>query len=343
MGATHWTPRRPQSKNCPPHSEPVVELGPMQDSSISQEPPQSASIDTHVRWSKSTEMPGRYDVQADDASLQSFVAILGPVAGSRPRQRPRTDGKCHTSLVPRESSPSPHATAEGPRAGRFVRKATSPSSSLSLRLSRNPSLRNQLPGQCRRRVIPGTNHLETRSRICRRLHHDKSTGILIQPGSSARSVSVSRTRTLPAPRLTSRCNRQLTIFRPLLRPQQSRNRAGTSSLLMKSTPPAPVAKPAPEKVAAISPPPAPAKIQEQLPLAAPRPPLPSPKFNSTPAVMTVAAAPIDLVSPSAKVNIDVTIIELLSATTRAGLAHTINPCCGPRQLPDLEGPATHRE
>ena len=296
------------------NSEPIVELGPMQDSSISQEPPQSASIDTHVRWSESTEMPGRYDVQADDASLQSFVAILGPVAGwnlvsgpeltgnvtlrwSRVNLRQaltqqlkakgwqiREEGDFAIIEPVSTSQPQPFTTESTPRANVADESFQAP---ITLKLA------------------PGSAEGST---------YDKSTGILIQPGSSARSVSVSRTRTLPAP----------AAHEPMQPPAYNISAPPPASaihepaperapLLMKSTPPAPVAKPAPEKVAAISPPPAPAKIQEQLPLAAPRPPLPSPKFNSTPAVMTpVAATPIDLVSPSAKVNIDVTIIELLS-------------------------------
>jgi len=106
---------------------------------------------------------------------------------------------------------------------------------------------------------------------------------------------------------------------------------------MKSTPSAPVAKPVPEKIATNIPAPAPSKAQERAPLAAPLT-LPAPAPQSPPAVMTpVGATPIDLVSPSAKIDIDVTIIELanlqraeqsLLTQSITAVDHGACPTCG---------------
>ncbi|MFO1006244.1 MAG: hypothetical protein U0929_09810 [Planctomycetaceae bacterium] len=295
------------------NSEPVVELGPMQDTSNSQDTPQADSADTHVRYSESTEMPGRYDVQADDATLQSFVAILGPVAGWNLVSGPELTGNVtlRWSRVDLRQALTQQLKAKGwqiREEGDFaIIEPVSTTKSHPITTESTPRANvadESFQAPITLKLAPGAAEGST---------YDKSTGILIQPGSSARGVPVSRTRSLPAPAAHEPV--QPPAYKTPTPPPASAVHEPASEpapLLMKSTPQAPIATPAPDKVVASTPAPAPVKAPEQPSLAAPRL-LPTPQPKSAPAEMTpVGATPIDLVSPSAKVDIDVTILELLS-------------------------------
>lgn len=296
-----------QAEELPPaqDSEPVVELSPIQDTA-------AASTDTHVRYSESTDMPGRYDVEADDATLQSFVAILGPVAGWNLVSGPELTGNItlrwsrvdlRQALTQQLKAKGWQIREEGDFAIIELVSSPKPQPTTTESSPRPNTADDSFNAPITLKLAPGSAEGST---------YDKSTGILIQPGSSSRSVPVSRTRTLPAPATSAPA--QPPVHKISTLPPASATHEPVSEpapLLMKSKP-APLATPMSERVSASVPAPAPLKTQEQPPMAAPLP-LPTPEPKAAPAEMTpVAATPSDLVSPSAKIDIDVTIIEMLS-------------------------------
>lgn len=333
-----------QTEELPPaqDSEPVVELGPMQDTA-------AASTDTHVRYSESTDMPGRYDVEANDATLQSFVAILGPVAGWNLVSGPELTGNItlRWSRVDLRQALTQQLKAKGwqiREEGDFaiIEPVSSP---------------KPLPTTTESTSRPNTADDSFHAPITLKLAtnsvegstYDKSTGILIQPGSSSRSVPVSRTRTLHAPATNAPAQPPAhKISSPPPATATHEPVSESAPLLMKAKP-APLATPVSERASAGVPAPAPVKAQEQPSLTAPLP-LPTPEPKSAPTEMTpVAATPSDLVSPSAKIDIDVTIIEMLSPQRpeQGMLSQSITvadrgscPTCGLNHTPG-EAPSGH--
>ena len=63
------------------NAEPIKDSEPLRNDPSTTKTTESSASASRVRFSESTETPGRYDVEADEATLQEFVAVLGPVAG----------------------------------------------------------------------------------------------------------------------------------------------------------------------------------------------------------------------------------------------------------------------
>ena len=327
-------------------SEPVVELGTMEDPPTGQDDSVAASADNRIRFSESADMPGRYDVEADEATLQNFVATLGPVAGWNLVSGPELTGNVtlRWSRVDLRQALTQQLKARGWRIredGEFaiIESATSSSTRhVTAEAPPQEEADETLEAPITLKLAPASNEGST---------YDKSTGILIQPGTTSRSVPVSRTRTLPAPNAKTPAQPPVqTISSPPPTSAIHEPASDPAPLLMNAAP-APAATHISERAAVATP------AQENVPVQALAPaplPLPLQKPLSASTEMTsVEATPNDLVSHSAKVDIDVTIIEMLtpqrpeqSLLSQAISATGSEPCptCGQNHSAD-EAPLGH--
>ena len=290
-------------------SEAVVELGPMQDPSTGQDDSVAASADNRIRFSESADMPGRYDVEADDATLQNFVATLGPVAGWNLVSGPELMGNVtlRWSRVDLRQALTQQLKARGWRIredGEFAIIESATTSSTRHVTAEVPSQEEAdetLEAPITLKLAPASNEGST---------YDKSTGILIQPGTTSRSVPVSRTRTLFAPSAKTPAQPPVqTISSP---PPASaiHEPVSESAPVLMNAAPAPAATHISERAAVATPAQENVPVQAQAPAPLQLPPQ-SPLSAST-EMTPVGATTNDLVSHSAKVDIDVTIIEMLT-------------------------------
>lgn len=132
-----------------------------------------------VRYAPSDDHPGRYDVDADDATMTEFVTKLGPVAGWNLVAGPRLDGKvsCRWTAVDLQQALTEQLKAHGltvRESGEFVVIETIPEVVAAVNAAVATPLEEQPPISLELETDPPEE--ETDSSI-----YDQTTGILIQP------------------------------------------------------------------------------------------------------------------------------------------------------------------
>jgi len=170
---------------------------PSQKSRPAQPAVQTTAFVTRVRFSETASTPGRFDVEADEATLPEFLAKLGPAAGWNFVYGPELTGTVtlRLSSVDLRQALSQVLKVRGWQ----IREEGEYAIINELAVSTSSNSRDtNFESEATNHVSPPIT-LQLQPESFEGSTYDQTTGILIQPGASARGTLVSRTRFANAP------------------------------------------------------------------------------------------------------------------------------------------------